>query len=287
MQAVKGGVIAAVDLAGYSVTRVQPGPALTCTTGLSCEPLDGGYVLRNDQVSFRLDQAAHLVSANRAGVGELINGLGNQWQCFEDRPVCWDAWDIDAYFEDHQIDLSDAVEWQVLESGPLRCRLRATRHWQSSRIQMDFVLHHDHPRLDVECVVDWYEPDTLVKVAFPTLVESDTVDYQIQWGTINRPAHRNTDRAAAMFEVPAQRFADLSDGDLGLAVLNDCKYGYDTRDGVVRLTLIKTSTSPSPKADQAATDLLTPCCHMRVIIAPRYPIMRRVCRTCRRLADRG
>jgi alpha-mannosidase len=53
-----------------------------------------------------------------------------------------------------------------------------------------------------------------------------------------------------MFEVCAQRWADLGDADYGVALLNDCKHGYDIHDGVMRLSLLRAPTHPDPNADQ-------------------------------------
>ncbi len=35
------------------------------------------------------------------------------------------------------------------------------------------------------------------------------------------------------------RFADLSEPDYGVALLNDCKYGHATHGGIMRLTLLR------------------------------------------------
>ena len=40
---------------------------------------------------------------------------------------------------------------------------------------------------------------------------------------------------ALEFEVAAQRYADLSDQDYGVAILNNCKYGHWIADGVLDL----------------------------------------------------
>ena len=50
----------------------------------------------------------------------------------------------------------------------------------------------------------------------------------------------------------AHRFADLSEGDYGVALMNDCKYGYSFGDGQIGLSLIKCATDPNPVADMGA-----------------------------------
>ena len=43
---------------------------------------------------------------------------------------------------------------------------------------------------------------------------------------------------------------DLSEGDYGVSLLNDCKYGHDIQNNVIRITLLRSPTAPDPQADQ-------------------------------------
>jgi alpha-mannosidase len=52
------------------------------------------------------------------------------------------------------------------------------------------------------------------------------------------------------FEVCAHKFVDLSEGNYGVSLLNDCKYGHDIHDGVMTLSLLRCPTFPDDKADQ-------------------------------------
>jgi alpha-mannosidase len=98
--------------------------------------------------------------------------------------------------------------------------------------------------------VDWHERHRLLKVAFPVAVSAREATYEVQFGHVERPTHFDDSRARAMFEVCAQRWADLGDGDYGVALLNDCKHGYDIHDGVMRLSLLRGPTHPDPTADE-------------------------------------
>jgi len=81
-------------------------------------------------------------------------------------------------------------------------------------------------------------------------VMSPTATFDVQWGNVQRPTHRNTSWDWARFETCAHKWADLSEGNYGVALLNDCKYGYDIHGNVLRLTLLKSATNPDPHADQ-------------------------------------
>lgn len=90
----------------------------------------------------------------------------------------------------------------------------------------------------------------MLKVAFPVDVLSPLATYDIQWGNVQRPTHRNTSWDWARFETVAHKWVDLSEGDYGVSLLNDGKYGHDVQGNVIRLTLLRGPTYPDPNADQ-------------------------------------
>jgi alpha-mannosidase len=178
--------------------------------------------------------------------GERANVL----QLFDDRPAAWDAWDIDYNFEENMWEPGPAESIEVVESGPLRAVVRIVRKTENSTITQDVTLHADSPRIDFVTHVDWWEKKALLKAAFPVDVRNTRATYEVQYAAIERPTHHNRDADRAMFEVPAHRWADLSEGDYGVTLLNDCKYGYDIKDNVMRLSLLRAPTQPDPHADE-------------------------------------
>jgi alpha-mannosidase len=138
----------------------------------------------------------------------------------------------------------------VLEAGPLRTCLELVRTWRSSRITQRIYAYQHTARIDFYTEADWHEHHILLKAAFPVAVHANQATYEIQFGALERPTHWNTSWDYARFEVCGHRWADLSEGNYGASLLNDCKYGHDTKDNVLRLTLIKSATSPDPDADQ-------------------------------------
>jgi len=174
---------------------------------------------------------------------------GNQFQAFEDRPLDYDAWDVDIFYDDKMILAEPASSMRWLERGPLRWTLEVRRKILHSDIVQRISLYHHSPRLDFETLVDWRERHILLKVAFPVDVLAAQATYEIQWGHVQRPTHRNTSWDWARFEVCAHKWADLSEGGYGVSLLNDCKYGHDIHDNVLRLTLLRSPTLPDPMAD--------------------------------------
>ena len=175
---------------------------------------------------------------------------GNLLQTFVDKPKQWDGWNIDADFEKQRWDLDKADEIKLVESGPLRAVIRVKNHFQNSTFVRDITLYAGIPRVDVKMQAEWHEKHILLKVAFPVSAHSDKATYEIPFGSVERPTTRNTPAEQAQFEVPAQRWADISDGTHGLSLLNDSKYGYDAKGNVLRLSLLRSPEYPDPHADE-------------------------------------
>jgi alpha-mannosidase len=182
--------------------------------------------------------------------GPKTSTCGNLLQTFVDKPKQWDAWNIDADFEKQHWDLDKAGEVKLVESGPLRAVIQVKNRFQSSTFVRDITLYAGVPRVDVKMQAEWHEKHILLKVAFPLSAHSDKAAYEIPFGSVERPTTRNTPAELAQFEVPAQRWADISDSKHGFSLLNDCKYGYDAKGNVLRLSLLRSPEYPDPHADE-------------------------------------
>jgi alpha-mannosidase len=175
---------------------------------------------------------------------------GNLLQAFVDKPKRWDAWNVDADFVKQHWDLMQADEVTLVESSPLRAVIRVKHHFHKSSFVQDITMRPGVARVDVHMQADWHEQHILLKVAFPVSARSDHATYEIPYGSVERPTTRNTPAEQAQFEVPALRWADISDSTHGFSLLNESKYGYDAKDNVLRLSLLRSPTWPDPDTDQ-------------------------------------
>jgi alpha-mannosidase len=237
--------VPALGYATFSLGDGEPAPVEPPPLSVSARELE------NDDYRLELDGQGRLVSLyDKRYRREVLAGPANVFQTFVDRPMAFDAWDIDIYYQERQEDVTELLEAVVEETGPLRGVLRLQWRFLDSTITQRLTIYAHSPRIDFDTEVDWQERQILLKVAFPLRVRTTRATYEIQFGTIERPTHWNTSWDYARFEVPAQRWADLSEGDYGVALLNDSKYGYDVRDNVLRLTLLKSAIYPDPEADR-------------------------------------
>jgi len=177
------------------------------------------------------------------------NAIANQFQAFEDRPKFWDAWDIDIFYDDKVWLAEPATSIKMVEYGELRQTIEIKRKILNSEYTQRISLNYNSPRLDFDTHINWQERHTMLKVAFPVDILSPQATYEIQWGNVTRPTHRNTGWDWARFETCAQKWVDLSEGNYGVSLLNDCKYGHDIHNNVMRITLLRSPTMPDPMAD--------------------------------------
>lgn len=174
---------------------------------------------------------------------------GNVLQTFEDKPMMFDAWDIDIFYQEKMKEVTNLASVQFMEQGSLQTVIRFKWEFGSSTITQDMIVYAESRRIDFKTHVDWQERQRLLKVAFPVDVRSTEATYDIQYGNVKRPTHWNTSWDYARFETVGHQWADLSEGGYGVSLLNDSKYGYDIKDHVMRLSLLKSPIHPDPYGD--------------------------------------
>jgi alpha-mannosidase len=234
---------------GYKVLHVVPG-----TRPFASDLKADGFTLENAALKVTVDPQSGCITSlydKKAHFETLAKGAcGNQLQTFHDLPKDYDAWNIDPGTLDHftPIDKVDSVE--LVGEGLLRRAIRVTRTWQSSKFVQEITLDEDADQVDVVNDIDWHETHVLLKAAFPLAATSNKATYEVPYGAIQRPTTRNNSWEQAQFEVPALRWADLGDGQHGFSLLNNSKYGYDDKDNVLRISLLRSPVWPDPEADR-------------------------------------
>ncbi len=250
-----------VGAMGYQTLSVGRAGGPPETSNLRAEP----RLLENDYVRVQFDDAGEIVSlvhkiyddedeesvTEREAVapGQTLNAL----VVYEDKPYAYDGWNVEIFAYDKPYPLRDIGTIEsiaVLETGPVRAALQIKRKFLASTLTQTIYLYSHSPRLEFHTVVDWQERQMLLKAVFPADVQSTRATYDIQFGCVERPSHRNTSWDVARFEVCGHKWADVSEGDWGLSVLSDSKYGWDCHDNVLRLSLLRAGTHPDPHSDR-------------------------------------
>ena len=173
---------------------------------------------------------------------------GNVLQVFEDKPRCFDAWELEPTYGNKMEEIRDLKE-VCTEVNPLGIWITFSWDYHKSTISQTMCLYHEKKRIDFKTRIIWEERQKLLKTAFPVGIRSIDARFDIQYGNIRRRITRNDSWEAARFEVVAHKWMDFSETGYGVALLNDCKYGHDIYEDTMRLTLIKSATDPDYAAD--------------------------------------
>ncbi|GLX66609.1 alpha-mannosidase [Paenibacillus glycanilyticus] len=191
----------------------------------------------------------HLVTIfDKENNREVLSGTGNVLQLFEDKPIDYDSWDIDIYYQEKMEELVfDSVE--VIDNNVLFVDVKFSCKFKHSEVQQVMRLYNHTRRIDYKMEIEWGEHQQLLKVKFDVDVRNTEARYDIQYGNVLRPTHWNTSWDMARFETVGHQWADLSEHGYGVALLNDCKYGYDIKNKTMRLSLVKSGIHPDPNAD--------------------------------------
>ncbi len=171
--------------------------------------------------------------------------LEPRFQILHEKPHGMSAWEIGEI--DRVTDLTEPAEVSTKEEGPLRSRVSTSYKYGESTIHQTTTRYPGTGRAEFETLIQWNEVGSpergsdMLKVAFATGIQADTATYDIPFGDVSRKNDGHEDVAL--------KWCDMSSPERGITVLNDCKHAYDVKDGVIRLTLLRSSYDPDPRPD--------------------------------------
>ena len=212
----------------------------------------GDKFIENDLVKVVFDDKYHIISIfdkteNREVIEE--GKSANVLEVFEDYPRDYDAWEITDYYKQKKWIADDVAEVTPVKNE-LSGGLKIVRKYNKSIFTQEIILNTGSSRIDFNTHIDWHENHVLLKAAFPVDINSEELTCDIQFGNLKRPTHKNTSWDEMKFEVCCHKWADLSESNYGVSLLNDCKYGYSCEENKLSITLLKAPTYPDPTADR-------------------------------------
>lgn len=219
-------------------------------------PCDTPFIIGNRQVEtpyyiIHWNEHGHLTRIyDRVNDREVLTDNGNVLTVYEDKPLKYDAWDIEIFYIQKRYPVVQLESVEIIEQGPIRCFIQFKWIYHQSEITQSLKLYSQLPRIDFHTKINWQDYNQLLKVAFPVAIRATEATYDIQFGNVKRPTAWNTSWDYARFESVAHQWVDLSEYNYGVSLLNDCKYGHAVKDNVMQLTLIKSAVSPDAHADR-------------------------------------
>ena len=152
---------------------------------------DRTLILENELIRYEFDRNALLISAfDKELQREFISEAGNRLNVYVDRPVNWDAWDIDYTYMNGTPAPVQGISAVKTSSGKLRQTLEfELAAGKNSILKQKIVLHAGSKRLDFITDADWHERHKMLRVAFKTTVNAADAACDIQYGYTRRPTH--------------------------------------------------------------------------------------------------
>lgn len=208
-------------------------------------------ILENELIRYQFSAGGQLISAfDKEEQREVLSGNGNILSLYCDRPLNYQAWDIEPYYKEEKLFDLQMQEFKGKVSGKVFSQLEFSARFSNSTLCQKIRLADHSKRLDFITKVNWQEDFKLLRVAFPVDIVSREAVFDIQSGYLRRPATANNTIEMSAFETAGHRYADLSESNYGVALLNDCKYGYNVKNGTLDLALLRAPKFPDFDADR-------------------------------------
>ncbi|KAJ5768558.1 hypothetical protein N7533_001141 [Penicillium manginii] len=225
--------------ASVTVSEINPGIFRLANSKLRVDIQDGVILSLYD------------VEAEREVVAK--GGKAGQLVIFDDKPLYWQAWDVEVFHLESRKELSSG-KTSIVDSDPHRVSVVtetkiSENSWIKTTISLSAAVSSESSYVEFESEVEWQETMKFLKVEFPVDVTNTEASYETQYGIVRRPTHYNTSWDMAKFEVCCHKWADLSENGYGVSVLNDSKYGFATCGNLMRLSLLRAPKAPDAHAD--------------------------------------
>ena len=212
--------------------------ALAFDFARALQPSTGGvqattWTMENERLRITLDQKTGAIASleTKADSREWLSAPAALALVLQDDD---DTWGHRTLAYDQVLGHFAAPLITILESGPERCRVQVCTQYAESRLTQEFILLRNEPYVDVRVTVDWREACKMLKLSFPTVLKNGAATFSAPYGFVQRPMNGE--------EQPGQTWIDISGqderGSFGLAILNDCKYGYSVLPGEIRITVL-------------------------------------------------
>ncbi len=234
-----GWVCAQVPAMGYCAVEMDTPSRVVGLTATASR-------LENDRliVTFDPDGAISSVWDKWAGREILVAGqAGNRLAVYDDHG---DAWDFPMNYAERPPRYMALISARPRLEGPCAI-LEQTYQLGHSQVVQEIGLTAGSPRLDFVTRLTWREPRTMLHTSFTVDIHAEQATFEIQFGHLTRPTHRNTTWDLARDQVVAHKWVDLSQRDYGVALLNDSKYGHKVKGQTIDLNLLRSVPFPGPR----------------------------------------
>lgn len=173
--------------------KISEKPAVTIK-----EVKTGVFVLENEQLRVEVE-GGQITSLFDIQAGREIipkGGKANQLVIFDDKPLYWQAWDVEVYHLDSRKELPSG-QTKISENSQHRVSVMtetkiSEESWIKTTISLSAAFTNYQSYVEVAAEVEWHESMKFLKVEFPVDIRNTEASYETQFGIVRRPTHYNT-----------------------------------------------------------------------------------------------
>lgn len=151
----------------------------------------------------------------------------------------WPAWEMNFNEANKEPDrIPKCLSIRVKENGPVRVSVEIIQRDNKSTFNTIVALSEGGNIVEVYKNIEWQSMRTMCKEHFALTAKNKKATFDLGLGAIERENMNEK-----LFEVPAQKWADITDesGEFGVSIISECKHGWDKfNDNTLRLTAIHT-----------------------------------------------
>lgn len=232
--------IADVKSLGYRVYDVRPSD-VPCRLESDLK-ITTENIIENEKYIVALNKMGNITSILDKSLGEkellkepIILGLFKYTGSKE-----WPAWEMNFKEANKEADrIPRLVSVSIEETGPARAAFKVVQQDKNrSRFTYYIALTSGGKCVEVYSEIEWQNLCTMAKHRFSFTCSNSEATFDLGLGVIKRG-----NMSEKLFEVPAQKWADITDesGEYGVSVISECKYGWDKfSNDTLRLTVLHT-----------------------------------------------
>ncbi len=222
----------------YSLKSIQEGDKMSLDNPVAIITDQNKYLLENANYKITITKDGKIPSIFHKKMEREILERPLAYEFQEESPSMFPAWNMD--WKDRKkepyLRIEDGGSVKIVEEGGLRCTIKISIPHKDSRFVRFVSLSHDSEIVEITEKIHWRGMGCSLKMAFDTNIHTDEVTYN--WETSRKRRGVNREK---QFEVPSRYWADISNGEWGISIIEDSKYGYDyPEEGKLRMTLLYT-----------------------------------------------
>lgn len=205
-----------------------------------------GTKVENDKIFAEFDAQGQLIYLYDKINQRLAMHRGNIFKLYEDS---FDAWDSYVGYIGSEAETIAAYQAECFNDG-FRAGLTFKYKFGNSILIQTVSVAENESVLRFDNKIEWNETKKMLRVEFYPDIYAEEASFDIQFGNLKRSMKENNSHEWAQYEVCAHKWVDISERGYGVALLNDCKYGYRVKNGMISMNILRSQMYPCEKQDQ-------------------------------------